>query len=82
MMKSRDEVDMCQLLPCPFCGGGTTEMRMNGQTWLGDRWSEPISVSVLHWCDPLPGPSRMLERIGRDTAQAIERWNMRAMVQP
>ena len=23
-------------------------------------------------------PSRMIERVGRDEAQAIERWNMRA----
>ncbi len=69
--------DVSRLLPCPFCGGGTTEIRMNGQSWLGTAYSEPISVSVCHWCDQLPGPSRMIERIGRDTEQAIERWNMR-----
>lgn len=74
--------DVSQLLPCPFCGGGTTELRKNGQTWLGMAYSEPISVSVIHWCAPLPGPSRMIERIGRDTDQAVERWNMRGAVQP
>lgn len=26
-----------------------------------------------------PGPSRMMERIGRDKEQAIERWNMRSI---
>lgn len=55
------------LLPCPFCGAGTTELEPNGRTW-----------SVFHWCAEAPGPSRMIERVGRDEAQAIERWNMRA----
>ena len=39
--------------------------------------SEPISVSVRHWCAEAPGPSRLIERIGKDKEQAIERWNMR-----
>ena len=70
--------DIERLRPCPFCGGGETQFRLNGKTWMGMKWSEPISVSIVHWCEPLPGPSRMIERIGRDIEQAIERWNMRA----
>lgn len=70
------------LLPCPFCGGGVTEFRDNGQVWVGTKYSEPTSVSVRHWCEELPGPSRMIERIGRDKEQAIERWNMRAHTAP
>lgn len=70
-------MDEQPLLPCPFCGRGTTEIRDNGKTWQGMSYGEPISVSVLHWCESLPGPSRPIERIGRDRTQAIERWNMR-----
>lgn len=49
----------------------------NGMTWTGQRYDEPTSWSVRHWCAELAGPSRMIERIGRDEAQAISRWNMR-----
>ena len=69
-----------RLLPCPFCGAGQTIVRVNGRTWAGMKYSDPLSVSVLHWCSEQPGPSRMIERIGRDLEQAIERWNMRAGV--
>ena len=70
------------LLPCPFCGGGTTEIRNNGQVWSGMQYTKPITVSVVHWCEPVPGPTRMIERIGRDLGQAIERWNMRVPKEP
>jgi len=65
------------LLPCPFCGAGTTEIMPNGRTWTGMKYGEPTSWSVRHWCSDIPGPSRMIERVGRDKAQAISRWNMR-----
>lgn len=70
--------DLSRLIPCPFCGAGTTIFSPSGSIWLGMRNSEPVSVSVRHWCTALPGPSRMIERIGRDKEQAIERWNMRS----
>lgn len=67
-----------RLLPCPFCGAGQSEIKENGRIWTGKKYSEPISVSVLHWCEKIEGqPSRMLERIGRDTEGAIAAWNMR-----
>ncbi len=69
-----------RLLPCPFCGAGNTTISENGKVWGGMKYSDPISVSIMHWCEPLPGPSRHIERIGRDLEQAIERWNMRAGV--
>lgn len=75
--EAKDE-DLKRLLPCPFCGGGIAEFHPNGQVWTGMKYSEPISVSVWHWCAEAPGPSRMIERVGRDKEQAIERWNMRS----
>ncbi len=67
-----------ELLPCPFCGAGDTQIEGKGM-WTGQGYSEPISVSVRHWCTEVPGqPSRMIERIGRDRASAIEAWNRRA----
>lgn len=67
------------LLPCPFCGAGTTEIRENGKIWTGMKFSDPVSVSVRHWCEPIEGqPSRAIERVGRDRASAIAAWNARA----
>ena len=75
--EAKDE-DLKRLLPCPFCGGGITEFHDNGRVWAGMKYSDPISVSVRHWCEEAPGPSRLIERIGKDKEQAIERWNMRS----
>ena len=67
------------LLPCPFCGGGQSEIRENGKIWSGMRYSEAVSVSVLHHCDKPEGqPNRAIERVGRDMESAISAWNMRA----
>jgi hypothetical protein len=67
------------LLPCPWCAAGTTKIVHNGRVWTGMQWSEPLSVSVRHWCKPVAGqPSRMIERVGRDEASAVDAWNRRA----
>lgn len=67
------------LLPCPFCGAGKTLFEENGKIWTGQKWSEPVSVSVQHWCQAVPGqPNRMIERVGRDLPSAIAAWNRRA----
>lgn len=73
--------DLKRLLPCPFCGGGITEFHDNGRVWTGMKYGDPISVSVRHWCSEAPGPSRLIERIGRSKEQAIEQWNMRSNVE-
>lgn len=70
-----------KLIPCPFCGAGTTEIRPQKQTWNGGLKppSEPISVSIWHWCEHVEGqPRRGIERVGRDLESAIEAWNRRA----
>ena len=69
-----------ELLPCPFCGAGETSLRKNGCVWAGMEYTAPISISVVHHCDEIPGqPSRMIERIGRDEESAIAAWNRRAI---
>lgn len=70
-----------ELLPCPFCGAGNTEIRDNGKVWTGMDYSAPTSTSVFHQCTPITGqPSRAIERVGRDRASAIAAWNQRAEV--
>ena len=69
----------CRLLPCPFCGAGQTLLKDNGRMWAGMKLSDPVKVSVQHWCEDDPGqPNRMIERIGRDRKSAILAWNKRA----
>jgi len=67
------------LLPCPFCGAGNTEIRDNWKVWSGMGYTAPTSTSVFHHCRPVAGqPSRAIERVGRDRASAIAAWNQRA----
>lgn len=67
------------LKPCPFCGAGETMLHVNKGTWNGQRYGEPVSVEVRHWCEPEEGqPARMVARVGRDEASAIAAWNRRA----
>lgn len=64
---------------CPFCGAGETSIYENGKMWTGMKYSDPISISIRHWCEPIIGqPSRMIERVGKDLDSAIAAWNMRS----
>lgn len=72
-----------QLLPCPFCGSGSTIIKENGKVWLGSRHSQPTSVSIVHWCPATLGqPSRAIERVGRDYNSAVAAWNLRSPSMP
>jgi hypothetical protein len=67
-----------RLKPCPFCGSTSFQIIENGRMWLGQRFGEPSSVSVKHYCDSIEGqPSRAIERIGKDLNSALDAWNMR-----
>ncbi len=71
-----------ELLPCPFCGAGESQIHVNKGTWNGRGYGEPVSVEVRHWCADVPGqPSRMISRAGRDEASAIAAWNTRTTTQ-
>lgn len=64
---------------CPWCGAGETVFQENGRVWLGMKYSDPVSVSVRHWCEPVEGqPSRMIERVGKTREDAIAAWNRRS----
>ncbi|MFZ5783971.1 MAG: Lar family restriction alleviation protein [Pseudomonadota bacterium] len=72
-----------ELLPCPFCGGGTTdieERRLNNTPRMDGRPSAVISATVFHWCPVSAGqPSGLnVSMHGRDRASAIAAWNTRA----
>ena len=68
-----------KLLPCPFCGAGLTQIKENGKFWTGTKLSDPVSVSVVHWCEDFT-PIRMIERVGRNREEAIARWNTRVQI--
>lgn len=71
--------DELNLKPCPFCGVDGAHVRENGKVWLGMKYSEPASVSVIHWCARPEGqPQNRVERVGRDLESAIAAWNGRA----
>lgn len=70
-----------QLLPCPFCGGGSTQIdeRRLSPTMQGP--GAVISVTVRHWC-PVPAgqPTGLnVSMHGRDKDAAIAAWNTRAI---
>lgn len=66
--------------PCPFCGGGAEMRENNGSTVYMGKINDPISVEVLHWCEPMAGGlgRRSVIFAGRDHASAIAMWNRRA----
>ncbi len=64
------------LLPCPFCGGGETEVQEETY-WTGMR-SAISSVSVRHWCPRAEGQLQNLFDVKAKTREgAIAKWNTR-----
>lgn len=66
------------LMPCPFCGAGSTVSEADGKHWTGMRYVV-LSWTVRHWCHVEEGRFPPLLNVrGRDQQQAEERWNKRA----
>ena len=43
-----NETEAPELLPCPFCEGGETRIEPCGQTWMGQKYSEPQFYRLTH----------------------------------
>ena len=71
---------MPNLSPCPFCGGGETDIRTNYMPVRMSRKPEISSVEVNHWCHGLTkgAQRRSVHAHGRDRDDAIEAWNRRS----
>lgn len=67
------------LFPCPFCGGGISEICPDARIWTGTVYGEPIAWSVRHWCAKKSGPTRIITKGGRTKEEAIARWNESAL---
>jgi hypothetical protein len=66
------------LKPCPFCGGGETDIR---ESRLAPRMNGPgavIAVEVAHWCNRPPGVVAAHFSIrARTREDAVAAWNRR-----
>lgn len=79
-------VDASNIKPCPFCSSGAFEISENGRIWLGTRYGDPVSYTLIHWCgnaDPevFLEDDRFSEPIkmkGKTREDAIAKWNTRA----
>lgn len=73
-----------ELLPCPFCGGGETDIKaypLNNMPRMDGKPSAIISVEVRHWCERSDGVVASLAQFrGRDAESAIGAWNRRAAI--
>ena len=72
------------LLPCPFCGAGKTEIEerpLDRMPRMDGKPSPIISATVRHWCPARPGqPTGLnISMHGRDRESAIAAWNRRAL---
>lgn len=64
------------LLPCPFCGAGETQVRENTH-WTGMS-SVIISVEVMHWCPRQTGVRGSgVQMRGKTEDEAVAAWNRR-----
>lgn len=69
------------LLPCPFCGAGTTQVRTKRHSPVVPGTNATvISVEVTHFCERQPGTLTRCNIVfaGRDHASAFAAWNARA----
>ena len=69
------------LNPCPFCGEGEYYIQKNGEIWQGLKYSNPVSISIKHWCKKQDGqPQQFIEIKGRDIESATNIWNTRIRI--
>lgn len=71
--------DISTLSPCPFCGGGETQV-IETKTRAVSAPHEILGVYVRHWCGGFGwgAQSATIEVRGRNYSDAIAAWNRRA----
>lgn len=70
------------LLSCPFCDGGETQIEETRTQPTMSGKSSVIGVYIIHWCSGLTkGAQRITISVhGRNRDDAIEAWNRREKV--
>jgi hypothetical protein len=77
MIHVAEELEVIELLPCPFCGGRNSEIKSVEASFSDLQYGGTKTVIVIHRCDD-SGPKRPIIRAGRDISEAIEKWNKRS----
>lgn len=66
---------MTELKPCPFCGGGDTELRPL-RVWTGKQ-NKITSIELMHWCLNQNGVLTVKFK-AKTEEELIHTWNTRA----
>lgn len=74
MVEEDDSIE--DLLPCPFCKAGTTQIYINRHPGVQiNVVREPISYEIRHWCANVMRGS--ITFAGRDRKTVVAYWNTR-----
>lgn len=67
-----------ELLPCPFCGAGQTNVEPASQHWTGMRY-DVLAWHVVHWCENRTQAfGNRIEHRAKLREEAVASWNRRA----
>jgi len=69
---------MDELRECPFCGGSEFRIDDSGKVWTGQKYTDPTTYTVRHWCERKQGqPETVLSVRGKTRQDATDAWNTR-----
>lgn len=64
------------LLPCPMCGAGETQIDARYHPPTMTRPGSLMYVNIIHWCEG-EGLKTTIKVVGRDHFDAQYKWNQR-----